>query len=184
MPNQTTPSWYVLYTLPNHEKKVYEGLIDRNIKVFLPLKKEIRVWSDRKKTIEVPLFPNYLFVNLRVEDRYEVFKTYGILRYIGSNKHPTALPDKEIDLIRKIASEKVEITNENFKLGTKILITSGPLKGIQGLLTGKRGSNRLLVVLSHLKKNVLVDVSPYYVKTICTPLNDEVNDQVTQYALS
>lgn len=167
MPDQLVDKWYVLYTLPNHEKKVHEGLLKREIKVFLPLRKEIRIWSDRKKTVQVPLFPNYLFVNLKPIERYKVFNTYGIVRYVGSNQFPTELPDQEIELIRKIASEKLEVTNDEFKIGSEILVTSGPLKGVKGFLTAKKGSNRLLIELPHLNKSVLIDVSPYNVKMIC-----------------
>ena len=62
--SQFKVGWYLIYTKPHHEKKVYTRLLERNINAFLPLTKRLRSWNDRKKYIDEPLFPSYVFIYL------------------------------------------------------------------------------------------------------------------------
>ncbi len=52
--------WYVLFTMSKLEKKINYSFQQQGIESFLPLHKIIRQWSDRKKKLDVPLFPNYI----------------------------------------------------------------------------------------------------------------------------
>ncbi|MEP2237757.1 MAG: transcription termination/antitermination NusG family protein [Maribacter sp.] len=68
-----TKNWYVLYVKPKNEKKVAERLSAHQVDVYCPMIKEVKQWSDRKKTIEVPLFSSYVFVNISECERQKVF---------------------------------------------------------------------------------------------------------------
>ncbi len=60
-----TPSmegWYAAYTMPKFEKRIYGELVKKNVEAYLPVQQVFRQWSDRVKKIELPLFPNYIFV--------------------------------------------------------------------------------------------------------------------------
>jgi transcriptional antiterminator RfaH len=152
--------------MPQHEKKIYETLKKKAINAFLPLKKEMRFWSDRKKKIEVPLFPSYVFVNLNFKDRYKVFEVPGIIRYLDSNTLPTVVPDQEITLIKEALGGAIEVSNSNFAKGDKVVITSGPLKNIIGVLINKNGSKKILLEISSLNKKIIVDLAPFKVKKL------------------
>jgi len=153
--------WFVLFTMPNHEKMVCQNLMKRGIEAFLPLRKEIRQWSDRKKRIMVPLFPNYVFIKIPANDRFKVFEVPGIVRYLDSNANPTVIREREIDIIKSFLNEDFEVTNEQFAKGDEVLITSGPMRNIRGVLVCKRGTKRLLISIESIKRNLLIDVSPY-----------------------
>lgn len=163
-------SWYVLFTMPNHEKIVCGNLHKKGIETFLPLRKEIRTWSDRKVKIEAPCFPNYIFVNIRKVDRYRVFEVPGIVRYLDSNQNPTTIREKEINIIRKlVVEENFEVTTDNFIKGDAVMITSGPLQNLKGVLVDRKGTKRLLLEIESIKRNLLIDVAAYNLMKIQQP---------------
>lgn len=168
--------WFVIFTQPNHEKIACSNLNKKGIEAFLPLRKEIRQWSDRKMKVEVPYFPNYLFVNLRKIDRYIVFEAPGVIRYLDSNQNPTVMDEKEMTIIKKLESlEKFEVTSETFSKGDAVVITSGPLMNMEGVLVDKKGSKRLLLQLQSIKRNLIIEVAAYNLRKIpnaieCSPV--------------
>jgi len=56
--------WFALYTCPRHEKRVAEQIEQRNISCFLPVYRSVRRWKDRRKELELALFPGYVFVRI------------------------------------------------------------------------------------------------------------------------
>src|SRR5712692_7022658 len=92
--------WYAAYTCANHEKRVAKQLEERAVEHFLPLYRSVRRWSDRRVEIDLPLFPGYVFVRLALRDRLRVLQIPSVVRLVGFNGLPTALPDKEIEALR------------------------------------------------------------------------------------
>ena len=85
--NIEDPNWYAIFTKPRSEKKVHQRMLDQQIEAFLPLVKTVRQWSDRKKTVEVPLISSYVFVYLPENDLYKTLPVQGtvnVLKYLGS----------------------------------------------------------------------------------------------------
>jgi transcriptional antiterminator RfaH len=77
------PGWYVLYTKPNHEKKVTASLNDRNIRCYLPLKRSLRKMGNRRKIVDTPLFPSYVFIYLEeLQHYYSGLDLEGVLNYV------------------------------------------------------------------------------------------------------
>jgi transcription antitermination factor NusG len=95
-------NWYVLYTLPNYEKKVNFILQKNKILTFLPLYKSKRRWSDRKKIVEVPLFSNYIFIKTTPADRYKALDTFGVKCFLNYDGRPVLVQDNEINNIRRL----------------------------------------------------------------------------------
>ena len=94
-------NWYVLYVQSRKEKKVAEMLQEMKVQVYCPHIKEIRQWSDRKKTIESPLFKSYVFVRLQDRERQLVFGVPGVVRYLFWLGKPAVVRDEEIQAIKK-----------------------------------------------------------------------------------
>ena len=74
--------WYPVYTNSRAEKKAYQELQRKGIEAYLPLKKEWRQWSDRKKIVEEPLFKSYIFVRISNKEHAEVLMTQGVSRFL------------------------------------------------------------------------------------------------------
>ena len=139
--------WYAVYTNPRAEKQVYERLVENNIEAYLPLRKTMRQWSDRKKMIEVPLLSSYVFVKISNKEFSVVYKTYGIVKFVSFEGKPAAIPQKQIDILRILidSNTEIEATSENFAKGDSVEVVSGILTGLAGELI-KIGSNNRFVV--------------------------------------
>src|ERR1700677_1556882 len=94
--------WFAVQTWPRYEKKVAAELGKKAVNVFLPIRKDARKWSDRRCTIEVPLFPTYLFVQIpdTLETRIPVLRTNGVTKFVGTRGAGSAIPEVEIQSVR------------------------------------------------------------------------------------
>src|SRR5271166_6778738 len=89
-------NWYALYTCPRHEKCVAQQIEQRSIACFLPVYRSARRWKDRRKELELALFPGYVFVRLALKDRLRVLQLASVVRFVSCNGYPVPLPDSEV----------------------------------------------------------------------------------------
>ena len=88
--NADKTSWYVLYTAPRAEKQVRDRIDALGIECWLPLHRAPRVWSDRVKIVELPLFNSYLFVRCTDPELRNLTRVYGVARIVYYNGKPAA----------------------------------------------------------------------------------------------
>ncbi|WP_452229274.1 UpxY family transcription antiterminator [Lacinutrix sp. MEBiC02404] len=142
--------WYVLYVKRNHEKKV-EKLINawgEAVLAFCPTRTELRVWSDRKKKIQVPLLPRIIFIHATEEMRAKVFDIPGTLNYLYDQGEPGVVRDVEIEFLKNNL-ESLDVkshTLEAFTPGTTLFMDDFGLDNQKGLIV-KSTKNNLWVVL-------------------------------------
>ena len=89
-------NWYVIYTKPRWEKKVYSLLIDKDIEAYCPLNRVRRKWSDRIKWVEEPLFKSYVFVKVTEENLSSVRLIHGVVNFVSWLGRPAVVKNKEI----------------------------------------------------------------------------------------
>jgi len=145
--------WFALQTKPKSEKLVAKQLEIKEIEYFLPLVQKVRIWSDRKKKIQIPLFSGYIFVHATEEERVKaITETSGALRYIFFEKRPAVVSDKEIEIIKYAISEpeKISIEDKKIKKGDMIIVTHGIFKGMKGYVNEFRGNYKLTINLEEL----------------------------------
>jgi transcription termination/antitermination protein NusG len=141
------PRWYAAYTCAKHEKRVAEQFSQRSLEHFLPQYESLRRWKDRRVKLQLPLFPGYVFVRLALRDRLRVLETPSVVRLVGFNGQPAALPDKEMEALRAcVAARLVAEPHAYLTTGRRVRIKSGPLAELEGVLV--RWKNTLRVVLS------------------------------------
>lgn len=151
--------WFVLYTKPNFEKKADSQCRDLGIESYLPLYTVIRKWSDRKKRIEAPLFPGYIFVHGGEKERLSALTVNGVVKSVMFRTEPATLREEEIENIKLvIKSDKIIETVSSITIGTKVKIKSGPLEGLEGRLTEIKGNKVFSLVLETINSSILVDV--------------------------
>lgn len=152
-------NWYVAYTYPNAEKKIKKALTKYGISAYLPLRKVARQWSDRVKKLEVPLFPNYIFVNISDREYWKVLEMPGVVRFLTSDGKPSLISIKEINAIKIIESGDFEITEEeSFEVGNKVVVTDGVLSGLEGVLIDRKGKRKFLLSLVNFGKIISLTV--------------------------
>lgn len=161
------PHWYALYVRARHERKVYERLVSKNIETFMPNRRVLRQWSDRKKWVEEPLFNNYIFIKIALKNRVLVLQTDGAIRLVTFASIPAVIPEWQIDAIKKILviTDEIEVL-EKFLTGEEIEVQTGPFTGLRGIIKQLRGTTRLYISIEAIGRAVGVEVSRKDVKKI------------------
>ena len=168
-----TYKWYALYTRSRSEKKLYRELEEKGIEAYLPLKKELRVWSDRKKWVETPLFTSYVFVKVSNREYYDAVKSCWAVRYVCFENHAVSIPDAQIESLKMLLEDTkrdVELTQNSLKKGDHLEVTIGPLKGVRGELLELRGQHRIVLRFLSLGCCVHADISMEEVKRLKAPV--------------
>ena len=148
--------WYVLYIKARNEKKTALMLEKFGIEVYCPTIKEVRQWSDRKKTVEVPLFNSYIFVHLAPNERELVYEAPGVVRYLFWLNRPAIVKAKEIDTLKQWLSGAVLAAKvQTLKAGDRLSISLGPFKGKEGVIQ-RVNANRVQLVLKELGLKVSI----------------------------
>ena len=167
MENYVLPHWFVLYVRYRQEKKVEVLLKDKNIQVFLPLVKSIRIWHDRKKKILKPLFPSYVFVGITSKkDFHNALSTKGVVQYIKFGNEYARVRDKEIFQIKQLLnleaiSEIDAAANFPFK-GQKMRISYGPLSGMECKVIRVNKKSKILVKIESIRHSITACVPNMY----------------------
>lgn len=156
--------WYAIYTRLNHEKAVEQSLIENNIETYLPKRKVLKTWSDRKKWVEEPLFRPYIFVRVSNKEYYRVLQIPSILNYICFGGTPAVIGDNQIELVKRLIKECVEIDVVDFNpnKGSKVEIKGGLLDGYYGEIINFKGLKRLLVRLENLQYSIIINLDKEY----------------------
>lgn len=155
-------NWYALYVKSRHEFLTMDELKRKGVKTFLPFVKKMRQWKDRKKFVDFPLFPGYLFVSVKAdpEEFVNVLKTRGAVSLISRRPGcPAVVADEEINSLKLMveSGEEIDIYPE-LKEGTAIRVKKGPLKGAIGKLEKKEDQHIFLVNIDILGRSVGVKV--------------------------
>jgi transcriptional antiterminator RfaH len=142
--------WYALYTNPRQEKKVAARLQQLAIEVYCPLVIQVRQWSDRKKKVEVPLLPSYVFVKIESKQRESVFQVSGVVRYLYWLGQPAVIRDEEIVLMQNwLQGPVTSFEISSIQLGDSYEISSGPFAGKKGIVN-QVSPNQITLVLDQL----------------------------------
>ena len=151
--------WYALYTQSNHEKKIEEQLRRRGIEVFLPLYSATKRWKNRTTVrLQLPLFPNYVFVKILPRDSAHVLKVPMVHSIIGNGREEMALPDGEIEALRSGLHLRQVDPYPYVKTGVRARIRSGPLAGLEGIVVRKDDGLRVVLSIDLIMKSVAVQV--------------------------
>lgn len=151
--------WYALQVRVRREMNVADYLEGKGYEWFLPQYKCRRRWSDRIKEVETPLFPGYLFCRFNAEDRLPILTTPGVIQIVGYNRVPVPVDEHEIHGIRTLVASGLPSQPWSFfTIGEKVRIESGPLAGLEGILTDFKGNHRLVLAVTLLQRAVAVEI--------------------------
>jgi transcription termination/antitermination protein NusG len=159
--------WYAVWTRSRHEKLVRDQLAQKDVAVFLPTITKWSRWKDRKKKIDWPLFPGYVFARFDPMDRLPILKCDGVVTIVGTDGLPSPIPEIEIDSIRTLIESELSYDPcPLIKEGMMVEVRSGPLKGVVGRLVRKGAHARLVLSVDLIGQAVSVevdaaDVRPY-----------------------
>ena len=161
--------WWAIYTRHQHEKAIAQMLSAKGLEVFLPLYDSTRRWKDRTVRLSLPLFPCYLFLRGGKEHRLEVVTTPGIVSILSINGEPAAVPESEIESVRKAIEWGNRVEPHPFlRCGDRVRVISGPLQGLEGILVRKKNLYRLVLSVEILERSAAVEVDVSAVERVAS----------------
>lgn len=153
--------WFAVWTKSRQEKTVAAMIASLGITNFLPLKSESRQWSDRKQTVNVPLFSGYLFVRMSLSDgnKLLVLQVPGVAGFVGNSHGPSPIPEDQIEAVRTVVERRVECTvHPLLEEGDRVRVIRGPLAGIEGRLVRMNSVARLVISISMIHRSLAAHV--------------------------
>jgi len=163
-----TYQWYPVYTRSRAERKTQRELAKKNIESYLPLKKVVKQWSDRKKIVEEPLLKSYLFVYISSREYAEVIVMSGITRFIYFSGKIANIPDKQVEDLKLLLAKDpdLEIIDQPISIGEKVLIKAGPFKGIVAELVSLRNKQKIILRLQNLGYSLTINTPFAYLELL------------------
>ena len=153
--------WFAVYTTCRHEKRIAQHLSQREIEFYLPLYRSDRKWRDGSKvTLDLPLFPGYIFVHIERSDCVSVLKVPGALAVVGgTGGKPAPLSNAAIHALREGLCERNVEPHPLLTVGQKVRIRSGSFAGMEGIVVRKKSGLRVVLTLEQIMQSIAIEVS-------------------------
>jgi transcription antitermination factor NusG len=151
--------WYAVSVRPRHENVVTRHLEHQGLNYFLPVYRSVRRWKDRRKELDMALFPGYVFVNLDLRDRLGVLRAPGVVQFVTFQGQPAAVPDCDIRALESSVSAGLRPQPHPYlRQGKKVRVKSGPLVDAEGSLVRRKEGFRLVLSSELLMRSVMLEV--------------------------
>jgi transcription antitermination factor NusG len=160
-------AWFAIETWPRYERKIANQLAAKAVEGFLPVQRQLHQWSDRRRTIDVPLFPNYVFVRIfdDMESRLPVLRTDGVRKFVGTGYSGTPIREAEIESIRGLLREGTPLhAHPYLHAGQRVRIRGGSLDGIEGVLSAGNDGVSFVVSIDLIQRSLAVKLRGYQVE--------------------
>ncbi len=160
--HKTESRWFAVYTNYKREKMVHRQLRAKGVEVYLPLQKVTRRYTRKVKHLELPLINCYVFVKITQPEYVTVLETENVLKFIRFSKNLLAIPEAEIQLMRRIIGEQLDFTVEpaTFVEGEVVEVIGGELTGLEGKLVAQQGKQEFLVELTNVGYQFRMAIDP------------------------
>lgn len=158
--HESEPRWFAIYSAFKKEKFAKTLLEKKGVEVYLPLQKVVRKYKRKVKKLELPLINCYLFVRVTKNEYVRVLETDYISRFVKIGKDLLAIPNEEIEIMKRILGENVEVEIEESKFyqGDNVIITKGNLIGLTGKLVTFQGKEKVVVQLNTIGYSVQMEM--------------------------
>jgi transcription antitermination factor NusG len=159
--------WFAIYVQSRHEKVAAQGLIAKGFETCLPLSRPVRTPTARRATVEVPVFPGYVFCKFDSAQRAPILRTIGIVRIISFGKELVPIGSDEVSALKVL--ERSHAPVEEWPLlerGQRVRIEDGPLEGLVGIVSGSKSGLRVVVSVALLQRSVAVEVNRAHLRPL------------------
>jgi transcription antitermination factor NusG len=166
------PRWYACYTRARHEKRVERMLQERAVETFLPLVPRESQWKDRRKTVDWPLFPGYVFGRFDVQESYRILSVPGVVHLVKADGRPVPIDEAELDNVRLFARalrSGADVEAEPctyFAEGEWVEVTDGPFAGVRGVVSERRGRRRVVIGLHAIGQGMELQIETRYLRAL------------------
>ena len=160
-------NWIVVRSKPRSEKIAYAQLKEKGIEAYLPLLKERRKWSDRKKWVEFPLFSSYLFAKIEIKNSIFVLQTNGVSSLVKFGEVIAIVQDEVVHAIKLAIDGGYQLTPaEYFIAGNAVEVIEGPMRGVKGIVAQLKGKDRLVIKIDAIQQALSIDIDTRFIKNV------------------
>lgn len=151
----TSIIWFVAHTRPRCEKKLEQYCAQENISTTLPLYRSVRKYRGKTVTFFKPLFPGYLFLKMLPTQRQKVYQS----KYVANLLQ---VFDQELftrqldDILLALDTDLQILLAPQIGEGMRVLIKSGPLRGMEGWVEKRYGMTTVLLRLDFISQAAAV----------------------------
>jgi transcription antitermination factor NusG len=150
--------WYAIRTRSNQERVAVDVLKGKGYEPYVPLYQVRRRRPDRSVTVDLPLFPGYVFCRFNHGHRLPILTTPGVVSVVGFGSDPAPIPDEEIQAVRAALMFGLAAAPHPFlREGQRVRVTHGPMKGVEGIVVKMKADWRLVVSIQLLQRSVSVE---------------------------
>lgn len=159
--------WFALKVRLRNEGAVHRALTRKAYETFLPTYTDLRRYSDRIKKVDAPLFPGYLFCRIDPVQRLPVLTTAGVEYIVSLNGEPEPVPEHEVAAIERITRNGAAAKPWPYlQAGHRVRVECGAFAGLEGILTGERGDERLVISVTLLQRSVAVEIDRTWIRPL------------------
>lgn len=171
--NCDAKQWFAVSVKTRRESFISEVIGEKGFEGFAPTYVSRRRWSDRLKSVELPLFPGYVFCRIDVTHRMPILTIPGVFQFVGVGKTPFPIESREIGAIREVAESGYGTEPWPYlKLGQRVRLEEGPLAGLEGVFVESGRQSRIVVSVDLLMRSVAVTIDREWVRPVDRPCID------------
>lgn len=160
--------WLAIHTWSRHEKSVCHQLRGKQIETLLPLYRSQKRWKNgQKATVELPLFPGYLFARVDLQNQLPVLQTPGVVKFVGFGRKPVSLSETEIEQLKIAATHGASASPHPYlTVGDRVRIKCGPFLGMPGILLREKHGVRVVLSVELISRSISVELDAADVEPI------------------
>lgn len=167
--SDTEPRWFAVHTRYKSEKLALKQLTFYGINAYLPIRNLTRRYTSKIRHVELPLINSFVFVKIKKDEYAKVLQTEYVHGFLKFGQNLLSIPESEIDLIRRLIGENIEVTaieKDYLIKGDLVEVVFGPLLGLKGRLVNIQGKERVVVELTNSGYSLEIDIEAHLLKKI------------------
>jgi transcription antitermination factor NusG len=130
------------------------------------------------KTIELPLFPQYVFGRFSLESHLKVTGLPSVTSIVGFGGIPARIRQEEIDVLKRVATQDLIMPWPFLRVGERVRVRTGPLSGVEGFLAREKAGYRVVVNIEILQRAVAVELERDLLEPVKIPAAIQVADKL------
>jgi len=167
--SETEPRWFAVYTKFKCEKFVAALLAKKQIEAYVPLMSRTKRYTRKVKHYEVPLINCYVFVHITRKEYVPTLETEYVMKFLRQGRDLLAIPQSEIDLLRRVAGDIEEIQSlekAEYTPGEEVEVIAGYLSGLRGKVISKAGKRSFVIDLQTLGYQLHIRIDQTYLRPV------------------
>ncbi len=154
-------AWYLIYAKPSQEIVAQQQLERQGYTTYLPMIMNAKRRNGRRRYVEEPFFPRYLFIHLdQTNDNWSPIRsTMGVSSIVRFGMQPVSVSDEVIEFIKQRENpDGLHEVQDELSQGDNVRVLDGPMMGLEGVFVAKTSEQRVMLLLDLMGKTTRVQI--------------------------